>query len=86
MLGDEAAFAYFQMFVPRLGRSNIGCPVRVMHAELDQIFTSREVEATARKLGVRPVSLPQTAHDIMLDPNWKFAAEDLVRWMRTLKQ
>jgi pimeloyl-ACP methyl ester carboxylesterase len=83
LLGDEAALAYFQMFGPLLFKGRkVDCPTLVIGAELDQIFKPYEVKATARLLGAQCEIMPDTAHDIMLDPNWAKAADLMLEWLR----
>ncbi len=81
-LGDEAAVAYGQMLfpIPRRDR-RITCPALVLAAEADAIFTTAEVRATAHAVGGRYVEFPDMAHDVMLDRDWRQAAEVILAWL-----
>lgn len=59
-------------------------PVLVIGAENDAIFTVNEVERTARAYGTQAYIIPDTAHDIMLEPNWKQAADIMLKWLENV--
>ena len=52
-----------------------------MGAEGDRISTPDDVRATARHHGVEAAILPGIAHMLMLEPEWKDAAEALAAWL-----
>ncbi len=81
-LGDEAALAYGQMFLPlRPSDRRRNCPAMVIGAANDEIFTPAEVTRTARLLGAEFKIIPDAAHDLMLDPHWELAARAMRKWL-----
>lgn len=56
-------------------------PFLVLGAADDQIFTVREVEATARAYGTQAHIFARTAHDMMLEANWKAVADHMLGWL-----
>lgn len=65
--------------LPRPGR--ITTPLLVLGAENDTIFLPHEVRATARAYGAECEILPDTAHDVMLEPRWEAAAGHIADWL-----
>ncbi|HEX6138792.1 MAG TPA: alpha/beta fold hydrolase [Casimicrobiaceae bacterium] len=59
-------------------------PMFVLGAEADLICTPQDVRATAWHHNVEAVILPGLAHLLMLEPQWREAAEALESWVRTL--
>jgi pimeloyl-ACP methyl ester carboxylesterase len=57
-------------------------PMLVLAAEDDRVFTVAEQQKTAEAYGADFVLLPNIAHDIMLDTNWKQAAAALHDWLK----
>jgi pimeloyl-ACP methyl ester carboxylesterase len=66
---------------PRPGRT----PVFVVAAERDAVFTLAEQEALAAAWAAELAVIPAAAHDLMLDPAWPQAADQIARaaarWM-----
>jgi len=56
-------------------------PVLVMGADGDRIAIPDDVRATARHHGVEATLLPGMAHMLMLEPEWKDAAESIAEWL-----
>lgn len=56
-------------------------PILVVGAENDFILDRQAIDETAAQLGAKEVILPGIAHDVMLDTNWKDAADVLDSWM-----
>ncbi|MCW5606261.1 MAG: hypothetical protein KIT18_17100, partial [Burkholderiales bacterium] len=56
-------------------------PVLVMGAERDRFFPPPAIEATARLYATEAVILPCMAHTMMLDPEWRAAADRIVEWL-----
>ena len=54
-------------------------PVLVIAAEKDRIFTLTEQRALATAYDAELVVVPETAHDLMLDPGWDQAADAIER-------
>jgi pimeloyl-ACP methyl ester carboxylesterase len=60
----------------------ITCPILVMAAANDQVFTVAEAQATARAYGTDAVIFPDMAHDMMLEPAWQQVADTIIGWLR----
>jgi pimeloyl-ACP methyl ester carboxylesterase len=58
-----------------------GVPVLVMGGADDAVVDVEGVKETAAVWGVPPVLLPRLAHDLMLDTEWRSAAEALAGWL-----
>jgi pimeloyl-ACP methyl ester carboxylesterase len=56
-------------------------PVFVVGAAADQIATPADVQATAAHHGVKATILPGMGHMLMLEPEWKEAAEAIAAWI-----
>lgn len=56
-------------------------PVFVMGASADQIANPEDVRSTAEHHGVKATILPGMGHMLMLEPEWKDAAQALAAWM-----
>jgi non-heme chloroperoxidase len=59
-------------------------PVFVLGATGDRIAIPTDVEATARHHGVHATILPGMGHMLMLEPQWRIAAEAIADWMERL--
>ncbi|MFW5691053.1 MAG: alpha/beta hydrolase [Chloroflexota bacterium] len=59
-------------------------PLLVLGAAGDAVFPVFEVQATAAAYKTTATILPDTAHDIMLEPNWQPAADRIIAWLREL--
>jgi pimeloyl-ACP methyl ester carboxylesterase len=57
-------------------------PVFVMGTEGDWISIPDDVQATARHHHVDATILPGSGHMLMLEPEWKEAAEAIAEWLR----
>ncbi|MEQ5872255.1 alpha/beta fold hydrolase [Sagittula sp. NFXS13] len=81
-LQSESFRAFLDMlFLPVRKTSINGAPVTVIGAELDQIISKENVEATARFHGVRPILLPMASHMVPVDDRWREAATALEAWI-----
>lgn len=58
-------------------------PTFVIAGEKDACFTVREQESLAKALKARYELLPGTAHNIMIEPNWRETADMIDTWMTT---
>lgn len=58
-------------------------PAFVAGGVKDQVVDWPAVEETAAWFGVQATRL-DTAHDVMLDTNWKESAESLLAWLDTV--
>jgi pimeloyl-ACP methyl ester carboxylesterase len=60
-------------------------PLCVLGAEGDRICTPSDVRATATHHGVTATIVPGLAHMMMLERQWKTAAEALEGWLQTVR-
>lgn len=56
-------------------------PLLVLGAGEDNLFTVKEIEATAQAYGVKAEIIPGMAHDMMLEAGWRTVAERIVNWL-----
>jgi pimeloyl-ACP methyl ester carboxylesterase len=56
-------------------------PIFVAGAEDDALFSPDEVRATAETYKADVQLFPGLAHDVMLDSNWKLAADGILQWL-----
>ena len=81
-LGDESFAAYLDMLGLHLPRpAAVRAPVLVVGAGDDRMVSAAEVRATAKAYGARCEILPALSHDVMLDPEWRTAADVVLRWL-----
>ncbi|WP_187271804.1 alpha/beta hydrolase [Aeromicrobium terrae] len=81
---SESYLAFLDMLLLDRPRPRpIDEPVLIVGAERDEIFTPKEVAATARAWGTEPVMV-DTAHDVMLDAGWERVADLLADWVLAL--
>jgi pimeloyl-ACP methyl ester carboxylesterase len=66
----------------RIRPSRIQSPMLVIGAANDRAFTVAEQQSMARAYGSAAHILPNTAHDIMLERNWRSAIEIILAWLR----
>lgn len=79
---DESFFAFLDMMLFALpDPRKIKTPLLVLGAARDEIFTPQEVEATARAYNTRAQIFENSGHDLMLDVDWRAAAEKIVKWL-----
>lgn len=85
-LGDESFAALLGMLFTALPRPRkIKAPLLILGAERDTIFTVSEIENTARSYGTRAEIIPDIAHDMMLERNWRQAADRIGDWLAKLE-
>jgi pimeloyl-ACP methyl ester carboxylesterase len=65
---------------PRIARRR-GTPMLVLGGAADTLFTPAEVRRTAEAYGVDAQIIPGMAHDMMLDPGWRAAADRIRAWL-----
>lgn len=61
-------------------------PILVMGGTEDRFIRRQDVWATALWYGVEAEWLPGLSHTVMLDPDWKIAADALLRWLEALEE
>jgi pimeloyl-ACP methyl ester carboxylesterase len=80
-LQPESFIAFIHMLIMRPKPKLDGLPVLVLGAAKDMIFTEKEVDQTARACGVQATIFEDTAHDVMLEPRWRMAADRIIDWL-----
>ncbi|MBL9138161.1 MAG: alpha/beta fold hydrolase [Verrucomicrobiales bacterium] len=82
-MGDEAAWAYFQMFSPLLPWEwRAKCPTLVIGGRKDQIFSAWELRCTKRTAKATGAAIRFAPHDLMLDESWERPAKIMVWWLK----
>lgn len=67
-------------YLPRPKR--VKTPMLVLGGATDKVFTVREVEGTGRAYNTTAEIFPYTAHDMMLEVNWKAVADRIIAWLQ----
>jgi pimeloyl-ACP methyl ester carboxylesterase len=80
-LQDESFRAFLGLLTRRIRHAETATPTLVLGAEQDRVVTIGEVNATAAHFGTDAVLLPEMAHDVMLDPDWKLASDAILTWL-----
>lgn len=78
---DSMKVGMEMVFTVRPQTSKIKAPVFVMAGEKDFCFSVAEERRLAEKLGAKFAVMPGQAHDIMLEPRWKDAADAIHEWI-----
>lgn len=79
---DESYRAFLDMMIFSLPRpKRVQTPVLVLGGEKDNIFTHKEVEATARAYHTQAKFFPM-AHDMMLEEGWQDVADTILVWLK----
>ena len=82
-LCSESYLAYLYMLFPRVKiKPDLGVPTLVVAGEKDRLFTIKEQKALATAFKSELSIIPNIAHDMMLDTNWKIAAEAIQNWLK----
>jgi len=82
-LDNEAYLAYLDMLVfdlPKTKKINFE-KMLVIGAENDKVNALNDVKNIAKKYKVKYKIIPNTTHDVMLDPNWKLTAKAISEWL-----
>lgn len=83
-LQNESYTAYVSMMVRPSRPSSIRTPTLVIAAERDALFTVHEQAALADKYSTEAAVVPGAGHDLMLDTQWRQAADLVVDWINQL--
>lgn len=69
--------------LPSLARIELP-PMRVLGAEHDVLIPPDQVRLTARRYDVEPQILPGLGHGMMLESDWRVAADPILAWLKSL--
>ncbi len=85
-LGPESFRSALEQLGPAPDAGRIrGTPMLILAAANDRLIPEDALRATARDYGADLTLLDDTAHDIMLEANWRDGAEAMLDWLtRTL--
>ena len=78
---NESYRAYIDMIVSLPRPKRVKTPVLVLGGSTDTIFTTKEVEATARAYSTQARIFPNMAHDLMLEDGWQDVADSILSWL-----
>lgn len=82
-LDNESFLAYLDMLFFNLPKTNEINQEKmlIIGAENDKINSLSDIKNIAKKYRKEYVVIPNASHDIMLDPNWKLAANTINTWL-----
>ena len=83
-LQDASYLTYMDMIFRPPRPHRVDTPILVIGAGHDGLFTSAEMDATARAYGTELVTIEGAPHDIMLDARWREMAETIRDWVAAL--
>lgn len=63
---------------------NVNVPILVVNSKKDCMFSERTGRYTAKVYKTEPVILENVSHDMMLDPNWKLVADQILTFLREI--
>lgn len=79
---EESFRAFLDMvLLTRIKTGHVQTPLLVIGGAGDKIFTTGEVQATARAYHTDPVLFTGIAHDFMLEEKWQAVAEAILHWL-----
>lgn len=82
-LHNESYFAFLDMLLLNLPQpQKITTPLLVLGAANDRFFSPKEVELTAKAYNTQAIIISNMAHDMMLEKDWKKAADIIIGWLR----
>jgi pimeloyl-ACP methyl ester carboxylesterase len=68
--------------LPFLSRMNLP-PMLVLGAEHDVLIPQDQVRMTARTYGVSATILPGLGHGMMMESDWRIAADPIIDWLKS---
>lgn len=81
-LCSESYMAFLNMLVPRVRSSPYHhIPKLALGAANDRLFTEEENKKIAKKFGADAFTLPNIAHNMMMDTNWENTAVYIKDWI-----
>jgi len=84
-LSSESYKAFLHMIYPNIKSTPyLQIPMLALGAEKDKFFTKEENEMIAKKYKADCMTLPNIAHDMMLDKNWQNAACYIKDWIEKI--
>jgi hypothetical protein len=79
---DESYLAYLDMLLSaRPNRRKVRTPILAIGGSEDLLFPPGDVTATARAYAAPSVLVPETGHDVMIEPRWREAADAMLGWL-----
>ncbi|MFN8308700.1 MAG: alpha/beta hydrolase [Chitinophagales bacterium] len=86
-LQPESYMAYLDMlFLDLHHPSPSQTPTLFLHAKNDFLLGAAAIEKTAKGFGGEFISIPNLAHDMMIDTDWKIAADCILTWIAHQKR
>jgi pimeloyl-ACP methyl ester carboxylesterase len=82
LLQDESYLAFLDMLLLSPRPERIRTPMFVVGAENDNVFYRRDMRKTARAFNQQAVIIPDIAHDMMLERDWRRAAIVILGWLK----
>ena len=83
---DDSFRAFLDMVALDLPKpEKVKTPLLVLGAARDNMIAPREIEATARAYNTQADTIPDVAHNSMLERNWQAVAECILAWLNERK-
>jgi pimeloyl-ACP methyl ester carboxylesterase len=83
LVQDESYFAFLDMVFFKLPKPEKNrSKVLVVGAENDRLFSPKELMKTAKKYKTVAKIFPDITHDMMLEKNWRAAADHIAEWLK----
>jgi len=80
---SESYRMLYDMLLLNLPRPRrVKTPLLVLGAENDRVFTTGEIQATARAYHAENEIFSNMAHDMMLEKDWRQAADAIMTWLK----
>jgi len=81
-LGKESFRAFWEMIYNLPNPKRVTTSILVLGGEKDAIVPPHEIKETARAYNADYKIFPDTAHDLMLERNWKTVADFMIDWLQ----
>ncbi|BDS06402.1 alpha/beta hydrolase [Oceaniferula spumae] len=72
---------YFQTMLRAPRADAVTTKMLVLGADADRIYTTDMVESTAAAYGTEAQIIPEMCHMMMIDPDWRLAADAILDWL-----
>ncbi|NDJ75487.1 MAG: alpha/beta hydrolase [Chloroflexi bacterium] len=81
-INNESIVAFLGLLgLSRLHPRRVKVPMLVTGAEQDTLFSTAEIEGTARAYGTSAEIFPNVGHNMMLDTGWQAVGERIASWL-----
>ncbi len=86
LMQDESYMAFLDMVALDLPKPvKVKTPLLILGVARDNMLKPSEIEATARAYHTQSETIPEVAHNSMLEPRWQTGAERILVWLKERK-